>query len=420
MDIKKICDIIEERQDELFTLLSKLININSESFVSHGNEEECARFIYNYCKDLELECDFFSPLELEDFESHPDYMPGRGLENRYNVVARYRGEEDVDEVMIMAHTDTVRIGDLADWEEDPLSGKIKDGKIYGRGAGDDKYALATGMFLMKLFKELGFKPKKNFLFSAYSDEEYGGSHGALSTVLKYPAPRIISMDCDNSQIWHCASGGQEIKYLFHTKEVVDSALLASKGASAVVDIIEETFAANRRKEMAENRFYKGTIIPETSLRYMGVRAGNNGNDLGKGEVYFVFYTDKTKDEIWAELKELELVISKKLEPLGIVGDGFKGETRFFHYAFCEPDSEDVKLLIESSVESTGVEPVVCGSCLSDLSVISKYGSSKAFGYGIGRDFSEIGGSHQPNEFIECDKFLEFTKTIATYIIKVLN
>lgn len=62
----------------------------------------------------------------------------------------------------------------------------------------------------------------------------------------------------------------------------------------------------------------------------------------------------------------------------------------------------------------------CGSCLSDLSVISKYGSSLAFGYGIGRDFSEIGGAHQPNEFIELDKLVDFTKTVANYILKVLG
>jgi len=69
---------------------------------------------------------------------------------------------------------------------------------------------------------------------------------------------------------------------------------------------------------------------------------------------------------------------------------------------------------------TGKEPIVCGSCLSDLSVISKYGSSRAYGFGAGRGFSEPGGAHQPNEYIECEKFLEYTKVIAAYILKVLG
>ncbi|MBQ4518959.1 MAG: M20 family metallopeptidase [Clostridia bacterium] len=419
MEQTKLCSLIEERKDELFALLSELIKINSESFNSYGNEEECARFVYEYCEKLGLENDMFSPMGVEGFDKHPDYMPGRNLENRYNVVSRYRGTEDEDELLLMAHTDTVRIGDVSNWEKDPLSGEICDGKIYGRGACDDKYAVAAALFIMKLLKENGFKPKKNLLFAAYSDEEYGGSHGALAAVLKYPAERIVSMDGRQNQIWHCGSGGGEMKYLFHTKDTVDSAKTAAMAIPVVLEVVEK-FAAKRSAELEENRFYKGTIIPKTSLRYMGVKAGDAGADLGKGEVYFVFYTDKTKDEIYTELAELNKELKERLLPLGIIGDGFVPATRFFHYVFCEPDSEDVMLMVEASKEATGQEPIVCGSCLSDLSVISKYGSSRAYGFGAGRDFSQPGGAHQPNEYIECDKFLDYTKTIATYVVKVLG
>ena len=106
--------------------------------------------------------------------------------------------------------------------------------------------------------------------------------------------------------------------------------------------------------------------------------------------------------------------------MGIIGDSFVPKTRFFHYVHCAPDSDDIKTLLESSRETTGEEPMVCGSCLSDLSVISKYGSDKAYAFGMGRDFSVVGGAHQPNEFIECDKFVNFTKTIGAYILKMLG
>lgn len=419
MDTKQICKIIEERKEELFTILSDLIKINSENFTTHGNEEECARYVYNLCKQMGLEADIYSPMDIEGFSEHEDYMQGHNLENRYNTVARYKGAEDTDELMIMSHTDTVQIGDPANWEKDPLSGAIENGRIYGRGAGDDKYGLATALFIMKLLKEHGFVPKKNLLFAAYSDEEYGGSHGAMAAVVKYPCKRIVSMDCVEDQIWHCGSGGGEVKYFFHVDGVVDSAKKAAMGIPVVLECMEK-FAQNRYEELENNRFYKGTEIPRTSLRYMGVKAGDAGMDLGNGEVYFVFYTDKTKEEIFAEFDELHKEIAQKLLPLGLIGDGFKMQTRFFHYVWCEPDSEDVKLMVESSLEATGKAPLVCGSCLSDLSVISKHGSSHAFGFGAGRDFTKEGGAHQPNEFIECDKFVDFAKTIATYVIKVLG
>ena len=419
MELKQLCKLIDERKEELFALLCKLIKINSESFATSGNEEACARYIYELCEEIGLDSAIYSPMDLDGFEEHPDYWPGRNLENRYNVTACWKGAEDRNELMLMGHIDTVEIGDISNWDFDPLAGVIKDGKILGRGACDDKYALATVIFLLKLLKDEGFQPKANLLFSTYCDEEYGGSHGALAAVLRDPCPHIVSMDGVEDQIWHCGSGGGEMKYMFHAKDTVDSAKLTASALPIVVEVVEK-FAANRRRELEENRFYSDTIIPETSLRYMGVRAGNNGMDLGNGEVYFVYYTDKTKDQIFAELTALERELEDRLAPLGIVGDGFKPQTRFFHYVFCEPDSEDIKNMLVASREVMGKEPIVCGSCLSDLSVISKYGSNQAYGFGIGRDFSKQGGAHQPNEYIECDKLLEYTKVIGAYILKMLG
>lgn len=419
MNVKTICELIDARKEELFDLLCKLIQINSENFETGGNEEACAQYIYELCKKMGLESDIYSPLELENFENHPDYYPGHNLENRYNVTACWKGEQNHNELMLMGHIDTVEIGDASNWVVPPLAGIIKEGKIIGRGACDDKYALATVLFLIKLLKEEGFVPKANILFSAYVDEEHGGSHGALASVLRYPCQRIVSMDGIEDQIWHCGTGGGILKYSFHVKETVDSAKQAASAIPLVMDVVEK-FAQNRRTELEENRFYKGTIIPETALRYMGVRAGDNGVDLGHGEVCFVYYTDKTKEKIDAELADLEKELNDKLAKMNIEGEGFEPQTRFFHYVFCEPDSEDIRIMLEASREATGKEPLVCGSCHSDLSVISKYGSKSAYGFGAGRDFSKPGGAHQPNEYIECDKFIEYTKTIAAYILKILG
>ena len=419
MEAKKLRSIIEERRDELFDILIKLININSENLADTGNEKECAEYIRDFCADMGLEPDMYSPLSLDGFSEHPDYFRGKDLGNRYNVVARYRGEEDTDELMLMSHIDTVRAGNPDNWETNPFEGVIRDGKIIGRGACDDKYAIAATLFIMKLLRENGFVPKKNLLFAAYCDEEYGGSHGAMAAVMKYPCPKIVSMDGREDQIWHCGSGGGELKYIFRTKETVDSAKRIAEAIPLVMEVTEQ-FAARRKKELSENRFYAGTIIPETSLRYMGIRAGYDGSDLGVGEVYFVFYTDKTREEIYKELDEFDAILKEKLSPLGIIGEGFRPATRFFHYVCCEPDSEDIKTMLEACHEATGKEPIVCGSCLSDMSVISKYGSSAAFSFGSGRDFSKAGGAHQPNEYIECEKLVEYTKSIATYILKVLG
>ncbi len=418
MDTKRLFALIDKHRDELFSLLSSMIKINSEGFTDHGNEEELARYIDGLCRELGLKSELYSPLDIPGFEDHPDYFGERHLENRYNVTARWRGAEDIDELLLMGHADTVKIGDLANWDSDPLSGEIKDGKIFGRGACDDKYALATALFLIKLLKAEGFTPKRNLIFSAYSDEEYGGSHGALAAVLHTPCHRIINMDGRVDTIWNCASGGGEIFYRYHTEDVADSAKAAALAIPTVLEVMEE-FGKNRREELEANPYYKGTNIPQTSLRYMAARAGNYGADLGTGEVLFVFYTDKTKDEIWSELDGLAKRLAERLAPLGIVGDGFSPRTRFFHYVECSTGDEDIRLL-QAAGEDAGRKITVGAPCLSDLSVIAKYGTQSAIAFGAGRDFSQPGGAHQPNEFIECDAFLSFTKTIGSYILKVLG
>ena len=419
MDTKQLCELIDTHKEELFSLLSDLVRINSENFGSHGNEQPCAEYVLELCKKLGLESQMYSPLDLENFAQHPDYFPGRNLENRYNVVARWKGITNYDQLMLMGHLDTVEIGNPANWEKEPLSGEISDGKIYGRGSCDDKYALATSLFIIRLLKEAGFTPKKNLVFSAYCDEELGGSHGAMAAVIRDTCEITLNLDGRVNQIWHCASGGQVVTYRYRVRGTVDS---AEKTARAFPIIMDELalFGKKRQEELEQNPYYRGTIIPSTSLRYNEIRAGNNDMDKDVGELRFTFYTDKTKEAIWEEFAQIERTLQEKLDPLGIDNIGFSGETRFFHYGACEPDMPEIRAIVDTAKEVTGEDVKVCGSCLSDLSVILKYGGRVAVAFGNGRDFSQPGGPHQPNEFIECESLVNFAKKIGAYVLRTLG
>lgn len=419
MDVKTLCDLIDNRKEELFQLLSRLVRINSESFGTHGNEKACAEYVLALCQELGLSSNMYSPLELDNFEKHPDYFPGRHLENRFNVTAKWKGEEDYDRLMLMAHLDTVQIGDLSNWDKEPLSGEISNGNIYGRGSVDDKYAIATCLFVIRLLKEARFVPKKNLVFSAYCDEELGGSHGAMASVMRDPCDIVLNMDGRENQIWHCASGGQVVTYKFRVKGTVDSAERAARAFPIVMEEISE-FGKRRRTELENNGYYTGTIVPKTSLRYNEIRAGNNDMDKDVGVLQFTFYTDKSKEEIWNEFSQMDHALQRKLEEFGIETMGFHADTRFFHYGACDPQSTEIKQLVEAAKEAVGQEPMVCGSCLSDLSVLFKYGRGIAFAFGNGRDFSLPGGAHQPNEYMECESLCRYAKSIAAYILQILG
>ena len=419
MELQTLYALIDERKEEMFQLLSKLVQIESQSFGNCGNEKEIAEYIHGLCQELGLESSLYSPMELEGFSEHPDYMPGRNLEDRYNVTAVWKGAEDINELMLMAHTDTVQFGDPGNWEKDPLSGAIQDGRIYGRGAGDDKSGIAVMLFLTKIMKEAGFQPKRNCLLNAYCDEEYGGSHGALAAVLRDPCERVLNLDAATDMVVTCATGGGEMKFKFHCAEPVDSSWRVARALPVAMDVIDE-FAERRREELQNNRFYADTVVPQQALRYIGVKAGENGQDLGVGELHFVFYTDKTKEEIYPEFDQMDAVLKERLAPLGMVSDGFYPTTRFFHYVTCEGDHPHVLDYLEAAKIATGRDMNVCGGGLGDQSVIAKYGCPSTISIGCIRNFEQEGGAHQPNEYIECDKMVEFAKIIAAYMLKVLQ
>ena len=58
-------------------------------------------------------------------------------------------------IMIDSHVDTVHVGDLSQWKWDPFKGKFANGKIYGRGACDQKTSVASMVYAGKAIKQLG-------------------------------------------------------------------------------------------------------------------------------------------------------------------------------------------------------------------------------------------------------------------------
>ncbi len=54
-----------------------------------------------------------------------------------------------------AHIDTVAVSDRDQWEFDPFTGKLEDGKVFGRGSVDQKAGMAAMVYAGAIMKELG-------------------------------------------------------------------------------------------------------------------------------------------------------------------------------------------------------------------------------------------------------------------------
>jgi len=406
---------VEVDKDELFALLGSLIQINSENFGSHGNEAACAEYVKNYGEALGYQAEIYSPVDILDFEKHPDYLAGRGLEARRNCTITVPGKQHEKKLMLAAHIDTVEIGDESKWAFPPLCGMVRDGRILGRGACDDKYGVAASLFLFKKMKELGIELQYDLLFTGYCDEEHGGSNGALAACLKYPCDDYLNLDCKNFEIWNCGVGGGELVFQVKSKDAVDNCSKVLEGLNLAEKHFRE-FAERRRAELESNPIFAGTIVARNALRIMNFAAGGQGGtDMDSGYFKVTYYTDKTESEINDELVELKKAVDKEFEELGLCALQIKKTTRFFHYVKSEENNRIVSLLKEAG-EENGKHLCEKGACLSDLPMFVLYGSPRAVCFGIGADFHRPGGAHQTNEYVECDKFVEFTKIVGGFLL----
>jgi acetylornithine deacetylase/succinyl-diaminopimelate desuccinylase family protein len=76
-----------------------------------------------------------------------------------------------------AHIDTVPAGELALWSTDPFGGEVKDGRIYGRGAGDDKGSVAAQVMALVTLARAGVSLNGCLQVAVVADEESGGLVG---------------------------------------------------------------------------------------------------------------------------------------------------------------------------------------------------------------------------------------------------
>ena len=120
--------LLEKRQNQLNLLLQQLIQIRSYS----GEEKQIVKFIVN---------------KMNEFGFDQAFIDGLG-----NAVGRI-GAGPM-KILFDAHIDTVKVTEDEKWEHPPFEGKIVHGKIYGRGAVDEKPAMAGFLMAGQILKSM--------------------------------------------------------------------------------------------------------------------------------------------------------------------------------------------------------------------------------------------------------------------------
>ncbi|MBK3496067.1 dipeptidase PepV [Viridibacillus sp. YIM B01967] len=146
----------EARQDELIKELQELVQI--ESVLDEATISEDAPFGVGPLKAMKW--------LLQKGEDQG--LVTKNIDNMAGHIEMGSGEELVG---ILCHVDVVPAG--SDWVHPPFGGAVEDGKLFGRGAIDDKGPTMAAWLAMKMVKDAGIQLDRRVRLIIGSDEETG-------------------------------------------------------------------------------------------------------------------------------------------------------------------------------------------------------------------------------------------------------
>lgn len=192
MDYKKLTERIDgwlsDNKAYIENFASELIKIDSRNLPPTGNEKKCQIHFAEEMKKIGGDVEVYDVSKVEGLTEHPAYFECRDYSDRPNTISKFFGEGEGHSLMFSGHIDTVSFGEEGDWTAPPLSGKIEDGKLFGRGTYDMKGGMAAAAMAVKCLKDLEVPVAGPVYIETVIDEEYGGAMGTLAGRVHGPNP----------------------------------------------------------------------------------------------------------------------------------------------------------------------------------------------------------------------------------------
>ncbi|MBI3700676.1 MAG: ArgE/DapE family deacylase [Afipia sp.] len=175
---QRILDAVDRRFDAQLKTTMEFSSIPS----TRGAEGPCQDMIGDLLRERGY--------EIDDWHIDTAYLKDlRGfgpIEHDFSrartVVGTYRPQRESGRSLILqGHCDVVPTGPLDMWDTPPFTPTIKDGWMYGRGAGDMKSGTIAALYALDALRAAGLKPTARIHFQSVIEEESTGA-GALSTI----------------------------------------------------------------------------------------------------------------------------------------------------------------------------------------------------------------------------------------------
>ena len=145
--------------EDAVPVLAELIRIDTQ--IGGPGERGAAEWVAGFLADAGVQGQIVEP------------EPGRA-----SLVARIPGQDPaLDPLLIQMHLDVVP-AEPAEWTVHPLSGEVRDGQVWGRGAVDMKGMVAAVLTVVRARLRSGRPPRRPVVLALFADEENAGILGA--------------------------------------------------------------------------------------------------------------------------------------------------------------------------------------------------------------------------------------------------
>ena len=171
---RQVMDWIREDQSEIVSFLSRLVRCKTPS--TTGDTREAVELIKGYFEKENLPYDVFASCKT---------MP--------NIISSFEGANAGRHLMFNGHLDVMPAGKEPGWIDNPWSGAIREGRVWGRGTLDMKAGVTAMIFAYKYLYRMRDRVKGRLSISLVADEETGWGRGTgflFSTV-----PERMNADC---------------------------------------------------------------------------------------------------------------------------------------------------------------------------------------------------------------------------------
>lgn len=422
--VQTIIEAVEARRDEIIGLAQDLVRIPSETHPPGGDEGPVQRHIEGVLRELDVEIDVFEPWSVEGATDHPGWWPGLEYEDRPNVVGTWTGTGGGRSLILNGHCDVVPAGPRELWSHDPYGAEIADGRLYGRGASDQKGGIAAMISAVRVLQELDLRPRGDVIIQSVVNEELGGYNGTVACCAKgYSADAAIVTEPTDLEVMAATKGGQTYKVT--VPGVNAHHAWWWEGVSAFDKAIHvkqalERWEEIRAEELQDVPYYSDeTKRPKPALAdtIWYANAGDPNLMASPSSAELHFWVDVLpSDDREKMLQRFEQHVLDVCAKDPFLADNppnlERAIMRPFDGVSVPPDHPILDSLVASHQRATGNTTSVGGmDAATDSMIFNLYTDTPAVVFG-----PTGGGAHAADEYVELDGLIDCTKTLAVTIL----